>query len=158
MPRGDFVTRNSFYEALCAGSIPVVMERNYFRHCAFYDIIDYSRFVQILPEEAFMGNISQNAVELVVVQHDDGEAAHMLSGLWQVKDTLLRPPPCCAPIFDSGFVCVYDGIHILAICAICNHPIKVAILHSCVTKVHQTINEVETIEKDSHQNGFHGRR
>ena len=145
MPRGDFVTRNSFYEALCAGSIPVVMERNYFRHCAFYDIIDYSRYVQILPEEAFMGNISQNTVEMVVVQHDNVQAARMLSGLWQVKETLLRPSPCCASIFDSIFVCMYDGLHILAICAICNQPIEVAILHSWVTKVHQSMNMVDTI-------------
>ena len=28
MPRGDCVTRNSFYEALCAGSIPVVMDED----------------------------------------------------------------------------------------------------------------------------------
>ena len=84
MPRGDFVTRNSFYEALCAGSIPVVMETDYFRHCAFQDIIDYGSFVHILPESRFMGNDSQNAVELVKSDHDDTRAAQMLFNLWQV--------------------------------------------------------------------------
>ena len=84
MPRGDFITRNSFYEALCAGSIPVVLEADYFRHCAFHDIIDYGKFVYVLPEGDFMGNSSQNTVELVKSHHNSTRAAQMLSDLWQV--------------------------------------------------------------------------
>ena len=85
MPRGDFVTRNSFYEALCAESIPVVMEPDYFKHCAFHDIINYREFVRILPEVSFMGNKSQNAVQMVKSDHETVRAAQMLLNLGQVS-------------------------------------------------------------------------
>ncbi len=89
MPRGDFVTRNSFYEALCAKSIPIVMDPDYFKHCAFHDIIDYREFVRILPEMSFMGNDSQNAVQMVISEHETVKAAQMLFRLGQVSPTPL---------------------------------------------------------------------
>ena len=87
MPRGDFITRNSFYEALCAGSIPVVTDADYFQHCAFPTSIDYSRFVTILPEEEFMGDESKNVVELLSGGHTDAIAAERIHDLWRVSSS-----------------------------------------------------------------------
>ena len=85
MPRGDFITRNSFYEALSAGSIPVVMQEDYFRHCAFFQYVNYSSFVTLLPEREFMPNTSRNAVDMVEEMHNDTEAATRIVRLWQAR-------------------------------------------------------------------------
>ena len=85
MPRGDFVTRNSFYEALCAGSIPVVMDEDYFMHCAFSNVVDYSKFVRTIPEADFMGNETKNVLELLSGLHDQATAVKSLNSLWEVR-------------------------------------------------------------------------
>ena len=84
MPRGDFITRNSFYEALCAGTIPVVVETDYFMHCAFSDIVDYRQFVTVLPEADFMHNSTRNAVQVLYDMHNETQAAERIQQLWQV--------------------------------------------------------------------------
>ena len=95
MPRGDFVTRNSFYEALCAGSIPVVMDQDYFMHCAFSSVIDYSDFVRTIPEADFMGDESKNVLELLSGMHDATAAVKSLHSLWEVRiSSLCRPSMC----------------------------------------------------------------
>ena len=84
MPRGDFITRNSFYEALCAGTIPVVVETDYFMHCAFSDVVDYRHFVTVLPEADFMNNSTRNAVQVLHGMHNETLAAGRIQHLWQV--------------------------------------------------------------------------
>ena len=84
MPRGDFITRNSFYEALCAGTIPVVVETDYFMHCAFPDLVDYRQFVTVLPEADFMHNSTRNAVQVLYDMHNETQAAERIQQLWQV--------------------------------------------------------------------------
>ena len=91
MPRGDFVTRNSFYEALCAGSIPVVMDEDYFMHCAFSSVIDYSDFVRTIPEADFMGDESKNVLELLSGMHDTTAAVKSLHSLLEVRIKVSMP-------------------------------------------------------------------
>ena len=98
MPRGDFVTRNSFYEALCAGSIPVVMDADYFLHCAFSDVIDYSDFVRTIPEADFMGDETKNVLELLSGMHDRTAAVKSLHSLWEVRNK------CCLLPAQAGFI------------------------------------------------------
>ena len=92
MPRGDFVTRNSFYEALCAGSIPVVMDEDYFMHCAFSSVIDYSDFAVTIPEAEFMEDDSNNVLELLSGMHDTTAATKRLHILLEVRmSSVCRP-------------------------------------------------------------------
>ncbi|CAL5224127.1 g6760 [Coccomyxa viridis] len=81
MPRGDYTTRNSFFEALCAGSIPVVFDTDYFQHCAYNDVIDYSQFVNVMPLAEYMRNESMNAVEWLQDSHNMTSAALRLHKL-----------------------------------------------------------------------------
>ena len=96
MPRGDFVTRNSFYEALCAGSIPVVMDEDYFMHCAFSSVIDYSDFVRTIPEADFMDDEAKNVLELLSGMHDRTAAVKSLHSLWEVRSRDAFAFPACA--------------------------------------------------------------
>ena len=89
MPRGEYTTRNSFYEALCAGSIPVVFDTDYFQHCAYNDLIDYSQFVNVLPLAEYMRNESMNAVEWLQGSHNITSAALRLRKLGQVSHLLV---------------------------------------------------------------------
>ena len=84
MPRGDFITRNSFYEALCAGSIPVVFDTDYFKHCTYNEIIDYSKFALLLPEADYIHNDSVDVIHWLRQSHNDTAAAVHLFKLGQV--------------------------------------------------------------------------
>ena len=103
MPRGDFVTRNSFYEALCAGSIPVVMDQDYFMHCAFSSVIDYSDFLRTIPEADFMGDESKNVLELLSGMHDATAAIKSLHSLWEVRISSLAVPACAGCVNNIAY-------------------------------------------------------
>ena len=91
MPRGDYITRNSFYEALCAGTIPVVFDADYFKHCAFNDIIDYSTFVTTLSEADLLPQETTNALIVLRNLHNETSAATRLYELGQVGAFLSCP-------------------------------------------------------------------
>ena len=48
-PRGDFISRNAFYDALLAGAIPVYFQDNYLNHLPYTDVIAYGDFLKYAP-------------------------------------------------------------------------------------------------------------
>ena len=50
MPRGDSILRNSFFDALMEGCIPVMSEPDFAAFCPFSDIIGYPSFVEVAPD------------------------------------------------------------------------------------------------------------
>ena len=84
MPRGDFVTRGAIYDALVADSLPVVFDPEYFRHCAFHDVIDYDDFVTNIPEEDVVGP-GHNVVQRLMDGFNKTDALQRIRRLHAVR-------------------------------------------------------------------------
>ena len=91
MPLGDFVTRSAFFDALLAGSVPVVFDPEYARFCPYNDVVDYSEFMVTIPADDFMEPESAaNVVDMLKADFNADRELQRLERLHQVTTLLSK--------------------------------------------------------------------
>lgn len=90
MPRGDFITRNSLYDAIMAGSIPVVTTPDVSNYMPFSDLLDWDLGMLKLPRNAIEG-IEVQSIDEDTAEQDSVSAAHMHDDDAALPDNTKKP-------------------------------------------------------------------
>lgn len=84
-PRGDFLSRNSWFDTWLADTIPVVFQSEYINSVPFGDMLDYKKLMIYVPEERILGNKSENVVSILEKTFDKGNALQRISYIHSVR-------------------------------------------------------------------------
>ncbi len=84
-PRGDFLSRNSWFDTWLADTIPVVFQSEYINSVPFGDMLDYKKLMIYVPEERILGNESENIVSILKETFDEGDALQRTSYIHSVR-------------------------------------------------------------------------
>lgn len=84
-PRGDFLSRNSWFDTWLACTIPVVFQSEYIDSVPFGDVIDYAKIMTYVPEEKILGNDGQNIVGILEEMFDTGKAVQQISYIYSIR-------------------------------------------------------------------------
>ena len=83
-PRGDFLSRNSWFDTWLADTIPVVFQPEYIDSVPFGDVIDYTKLMLYIPEERFVSN-GLNIVEMIEGLFDREKAVQQIQEIHRVR-------------------------------------------------------------------------
>ena len=84
-PRGDFLSRNSWFDTWLACTIPVVFQSEYIDSVPFGDMIDYTKIMIYVPEEKILGSEGQNIVSILEEAFDTGKAIQKISYIYNIR-------------------------------------------------------------------------
>lgn len=84
-PRGDFLSRNSWFDTWLACTIPVGFQSEYIDSVPFGDMIDYTKIMIHVPEEKILGNDGQNIVGILEEMFDMGKAIQQISYIYSIR-------------------------------------------------------------------------
>jgi hypothetical protein len=84
-PRGDFLSRNSWFDTWLAETIPVVFQYEYINSVPFGDMLNYNKLMIYVPEEKILGENGQNIVSILEEIFDEGDALQRIGYIHKVR-------------------------------------------------------------------------